>query len=221
MKAPHWHPLPVIQSYLAYTSQLDRLNARALGAPNGPMMILRHRGAVAGSIGSIDWRFPGWESPAAMRAMLCRYRPVRTTAHWAVAGTKRFALWHGDGDRSRALGDRPLDRDSTPATRANRLRAGPRAGGRWLGSRSVAAVPSAVPNGDLFTPRCSASRSGDGCGRPHPARGSWRRLSAPVWPCVGLKRDQLQRRRLGAALDHRAVLHRGRSMTQPLSSSGR
>lgn len=80
----NWHPLPVIQSYSAYTPRLDRLNARALSMPGGPAMILRRRGAVAGSLNSIDGRFPGWESPAAMRAMLCNYRPVRTTSRWQL-----------------------------------------------------------------------------------------------------------------------------------------
>ena len=80
----HWHPLPVIQSYSAYTPELDRLNARALSGPDAPTMILRRRGAVAGSIGSIDERFPGWESPAAMRAMLCHYKAARTSARWQL-----------------------------------------------------------------------------------------------------------------------------------------
>jgi len=80
----NWHPLPVIQSYSAYTPQLDRLNARALSGPDAPAMILRRRGAVSGSIGSIDERFPGWESPAAMRAMLCHYRAIRTSARWQL-----------------------------------------------------------------------------------------------------------------------------------------
>jgi hypothetical protein len=79
-----WRPLPVIQSYSAYTPQLDLLNARALSGPHAPAMILRRRGAVAGSIDSIDERFPGWESPAAMRAMLCNYRALRTTTRWQL-----------------------------------------------------------------------------------------------------------------------------------------
>jgi hypothetical protein len=80
-----WHPLPVIQSYSAYTPQLDRLNAEALSGPQGPMAILRHRNVLAGgSESSIDDRFPGWESPAAMRTMLCHYRVARTTARWQL-----------------------------------------------------------------------------------------------------------------------------------------
>ena len=80
-----WRPLPVIQSYSAYTPQLDRLNAAALSGPQGPAAILRHRDFAPGAVASsIDERFPGWESPAAMRAMLCHYRAVRTTARWQL-----------------------------------------------------------------------------------------------------------------------------------------
>jgi len=81
----NWRPLPVIQSYSAYTSQLDRLNAAALSGPRGPAAILRHRDlAPGGGESSIDDRYPGWESPAAMRAMLCHYRAVRTTSRWQL-----------------------------------------------------------------------------------------------------------------------------------------
>jgi hypothetical protein len=84
--ALNWHPLPVMQSYSAYTPQLDELNAAALSGPDGPSAILRHRTLEPGddSRGSIDDRYPGWESPAAMRAMLCNYRAVRTSAHWQL-----------------------------------------------------------------------------------------------------------------------------------------
>ena len=82
----NWHPLPVMQSYSAYTPQLDELNAAALSGADGPSAILRHRmlEPADGSSGSIDDRYPGWESPAAMRAMLCNYRALRTSAHWQL-----------------------------------------------------------------------------------------------------------------------------------------
>lgn len=81
----NWNPLPVMQSYSAYTPQLDRLNAEALSGPQAPTTILRHRKVAVGvAESSIDDRFPGWESPAAMRAMLCHYGAVRTTARWQL-----------------------------------------------------------------------------------------------------------------------------------------
>ena len=82
----NWHPLPVMQSYLAYSPKLDELNGAALSGPDGPSAILRHRTLelAGGSRGSIDARYPGWESPAAMRAMLCNYRAVRTSPQWQL-----------------------------------------------------------------------------------------------------------------------------------------
>lgn len=82
----NWHPLPVMQSYSAYTRQLDELNAGALDGRGAPAAILRYRALAParGSRGAIDDRYPGWESPAAMRAMLCHYRAVRTSAHWQL-----------------------------------------------------------------------------------------------------------------------------------------
>ena len=73
-----WRPLPVFQSYSAYTSSLDERNARALTAADGPTRILREtpRGA--------DYRNPDFESPAAIRAMLCNFREVSATERWQV-----------------------------------------------------------------------------------------------------------------------------------------
>lgn len=81
-----WHPLPVIQGYQAYTPELDELNAEALSGSDRPAAILRHNPAAFGDTGtaSIDDRYPSWDPPAAARAMLCNYRPVRTTRRWQV-----------------------------------------------------------------------------------------------------------------------------------------
>lgn len=82
----NWQPLPAMQSYVAYSPALDSLNAAALEGADAPEAILRHRFESVGGSGSggIDDRFPGWESPAAMRAMLCNYRAVRTGPRWQL-----------------------------------------------------------------------------------------------------------------------------------------
>ncbi len=81
----NWRPLPVAQTYSAYTPGLDELNAAALEGPGGPASILRYRGGEPGlGSGSIDGRYPGWESPAAMREMLCRYRAILTTGRYQL-----------------------------------------------------------------------------------------------------------------------------------------
>jgi hypothetical protein len=62
-----WHPLPVFQSYSAYTADLDDRNADAVRDPDGPEVILRE------AVGTFDNRNPAFESPAAMRAILCHF----------------------------------------------------------------------------------------------------------------------------------------------------
>jgi hypothetical protein len=73
-----WRPLPVFQSYTAYTPGLDRLNAALLASPQGPERVLyRDRGAI-------DNRWPAYDQPATTRMLLCRYRPVHQAPGWVV-----------------------------------------------------------------------------------------------------------------------------------------
>jgi hypothetical protein len=72
-----WQPLPVFQPYAAWTPDLDRRNAEALASPAGPQRILRQNLNALG-------RYPAFESPAAMIAMLCNFRATRTTTEWQV-----------------------------------------------------------------------------------------------------------------------------------------
>ena len=73
-----WRPLPVFQSYTAYTRHLDDLNADALRSRDGPPQVVREKGISS----TIDGRNPSWESPAAMLAMLCHFRATHTAEHW-------------------------------------------------------------------------------------------------------------------------------------------
>ncbi len=74
-----WEPLPAFQSYGAWTPELDEENADALASPDGPERVLRQRLEVLG-------RYPGFESPAAMIAMLCNFEALSTTETWQVLG---------------------------------------------------------------------------------------------------------------------------------------
>jgi hypothetical protein len=82
----NWKPLPTLQGYAAYTPALDELNASALRSDQGPELVLRHRALEPGQAGvdTVDNRFPGWSSPAAMRELLCKYRAVRTNDRWQL-----------------------------------------------------------------------------------------------------------------------------------------
>ena len=75
-----WRPLPVVQAYSAYTEELDSRNAEELADPEGPERILREM------VAPIDSRYQGFESPAAMIAMLCNFEPLRTAERWQVLG---------------------------------------------------------------------------------------------------------------------------------------
>ena len=61
-----WQPEPVFQAYAAYDSALDRMNAAS---------VVRH-GAdhVLFAWEAIDGRGPLWDTPAALRELMCRYR---------------------------------------------------------------------------------------------------------------------------------------------------
>lgn len=64
-----WDPLPVLQSYSAYTGYLDQLDANFLSSGRAPERILYKPF-------SIDGREPAWGPPATMLTMYCRYSPV-------------------------------------------------------------------------------------------------------------------------------------------------
>jgi hypothetical protein len=75
----NWHPLPVLQDYLAYDPELDRINADWLDSDRAPRFILRHLGYADSSVVGIDGRFTTFDSPEATLEVLCRYRPELTT----------------------------------------------------------------------------------------------------------------------------------------------
>jgi len=74
----NWHPVPVLQTYVAYTAALDRRNADALGSAPDDQRILRS------AVGSIDGRNPLWDSPRYVLAEVCRYRPQLSDARWLL-----------------------------------------------------------------------------------------------------------------------------------------
>jgi hypothetical protein len=81
-----WRPLPVFQAYSAYTADLDRRNADMVRSADGPGFILYEHAPA------FDGRNTAWESPAAMVAMLCRFRP-------AAAPSGRWLLLRRGPDR--------------------------------------------------------------------------------------------------------------------------
>ena len=72
-----WDPLPVLQSYSAYTSYLDDLDASFLSSARAPERILTRPG-------TIDLRDPFWDPPATNEAMYCHYEQVGVSEQWQV-----------------------------------------------------------------------------------------------------------------------------------------
>lgn len=62
-----WDPRPVFQSYQAYTSYLDGLNSRHFLDSNAPDFVLYE-------LASIDGRYPLFDEPLTLRALMCNYQ---------------------------------------------------------------------------------------------------------------------------------------------------
>ena len=75
-----WSPAPEFQPFTAYTTLLDDANARAFSDPGGPERI------AAQTPRTHDGRYPGFDAPAATRAILCHFVPLRVTLQWEILG---------------------------------------------------------------------------------------------------------------------------------------
>jgi len=73
-----WRPLPVIESYSAYTPSLDELDAAALASKDAPELIVRNPS------GLIDARYSSFEAPAATLQLLCRYQEMARNGSWQL-----------------------------------------------------------------------------------------------------------------------------------------
>ena len=74
-----WRPLPVLQSYSAYTPTLDERNAAFLGSAEAPERILRRNTPE-----EVNGRDHSLEAPATYRGILCNYRQLVATPDWQV-----------------------------------------------------------------------------------------------------------------------------------------
>ena len=96
-----WAPLPAFQSYSAYTTALDELNADRLRSAEAPDRILRqfrpavHNDRLSSQIGrpvrdrevlpfTVDGRFRWFEAPAATLETFCRYAQIAVSDVWQV-----------------------------------------------------------------------------------------------------------------------------------------
>lgn len=72
-----WDPEPVLQSYSAYTTYLDNLDAAFLSSARAPQRIVYQPE-------TIDGRDPYWDSPSAQVAMYCHYRQLKSSGGWEI-----------------------------------------------------------------------------------------------------------------------------------------
>jgi uncharacterized membrane protein YjdF len=84
-----WRPVPVFQTYAAYTSYLDQLNAESLRSRRGPNVVIRQQNPFL-TIG----RLPAWESPNYMVTLTCSYEMTRDTPGWQVLERTSNACRH-------------------------------------------------------------------------------------------------------------------------------
>lgn len=79
-----WKPVPVFQSYVAYTEHLDDKNAFALAAPaRAPGLILRSLAPLG-----LDGRNPDFESPGYVTTLLCYYQERSASSGWQVVARR-------------------------------------------------------------------------------------------------------------------------------------
>ncbi|WP_407341761.1 hypothetical protein [Pengzhenrongella phosphoraccumulans] len=77
-----WRPVPIFQTYSAYTEGLDKRNADTVESSPEDQVFIRSVQTV-----SIDGRNPLWESPNYILALACNFRPSAGDEKW-VALTK-------------------------------------------------------------------------------------------------------------------------------------
>ncbi|MEO6511132.1 MAG: hypothetical protein ABIO16_09090, partial [Nocardioides sp.] len=73
-----WRPMPVFQSYVAYTPYLDDLNARAAQDAPGDQYVLRR------AVPPVDGRNTVWETPAYLMTLACDYTRVIGDVSWTL-----------------------------------------------------------------------------------------------------------------------------------------
>lgn len=76
-----WTPRKVLQSYAAYTSHLDALDAAFFSGPSAPERLLV-------DLQGLDTRHPLMDAPATWREILRHYRPLGQDSRWLVLGLR-------------------------------------------------------------------------------------------------------------------------------------
>lgn len=73
----NWDPVPIFQTYSAYTPALDEANARDLRLGDATRVVLREGFAI-------DSHNQWWESPLYNLVLVCRFAPTAADARWSL-----------------------------------------------------------------------------------------------------------------------------------------
>jgi hypothetical protein len=116
-----WSPNPTLQTYVAYTSQLDLLTAKHYRGVRSPSHVLVQ-------FAEVDGRHPMQGAPATWRAILRRYRPSGLPPSPPRAGLPVLLLEHRPASVTSLL-----ERNGSSLSEANRWLAVPRTDGLLFG----------------------------------------------------------------------------------------
>jgi hypothetical protein len=70
-----WKPVPVFQTFQAYSIGLDEVNAREIASTEGANAVLRQ-------VVALDGKNPSWESPLYQRELMCRFTQTASDEYW-------------------------------------------------------------------------------------------------------------------------------------------
>ena len=71
-----WHPVPIFQTYAAYTARLDQINADAIASAPHDQVVIR------GLPVPVDNRNPMWDTPRYLLALACNYVMGPSDERW-------------------------------------------------------------------------------------------------------------------------------------------
>jgi hypothetical protein len=156
-----WDPLPEAQTFTAYTTYLDRLDAAQLASPEGASRLVI-------SLGDIDGRYLLWDPPDVWNTVISRYRCLAVTGLSVVAAraTPRIGLYRTLGSRSASLGEWvPVPKTNSPYEFAD-VRIGTSLEGKVLAlvlRQTPIFAMLRLSNGAIVGPtRFTAATAGDG-----------------------------------------------------------
>jgi hypothetical protein len=77
-----WLPAPIFQTFQAYSTTLDEVNAETLASADGPDAVLRQ-------VAALDDKNPSWESPEYQISLACHFAEAAADEYWQALERKK------------------------------------------------------------------------------------------------------------------------------------